>query len=109
MSAKGKPRRAGKPEAHRFYHRALDEAERIDLETARRIEGLDDEIAILRLRLRHALEEHPEDLHLMARGMELLIKAVSAKYRLSPRSRGDLADSIAGVLESAGSLLLPEA
>lgn len=95
--------------ARDFYGSALDAAERIQLEAASDIEGLDEEIALLRTKLREVVAEHPQNLPLMLRGIELLVKAVSARYRLSKRAEQDLAESIAGVVRGVGGLLLPEA
>lgn len=104
------PGRRGRrrPNPRLFYEQALTEAECFDLETARQVEGLDEEIALLRLRLRRALKEHPEDMQLMTKGIELLVKAVAARYRLSPKARRDLADNLAAVVEKVGGLLYPE-
>ena len=95
--------------AREFYASALEEAERIELEEAAEIEGLDEEIAVLRVKLRKALVEHPEDRQLMMRGIELLVKAVSARYRLSKQAQEDLAESIDGVIRGVGGALMPEA
>jgi hypothetical protein len=91
-----------------FYEKALSEAERLDLPEARQMEGLDEEIAVMRVRLKQALRERPEDMQLISRGLNLLVKAVAAKYRLSPKARKDLLDSIAGVVEGIGTVLYPE-
>jgi hypothetical protein len=95
-------------EAQGFYEEALSEAERLDLPEARQMEGLDEEIAVMRVRLKRVLEERPEDVQLIAKGLALLVKAVAAKYRLSPKARKDLSDSIAGVVEGIGAALYPE-
>src|SRR3989304_5973339 len=80
-------RQAGRQAAARnFYRRALDDAERLDLERAQGIEGLDDEIALMRVRLKRAVEEHPQDLQLLVKGLEILMRAVGARYRLSPQA-----------------------
>ena len=44
-----------------FYHDGLSKAERVDLERAAEVENLDEEIAVLRVRLKTALKERPED------------------------------------------------
>jgi len=44
-----------------FYHDGLSKAERVDLERAAEVENLDKEIAVLRVRLKTALKERPED------------------------------------------------
>jgi hypothetical protein len=81
VAVKSAPR-SGKPSARRFYADALSEAERADLPVALEIEGVDEEIALLRLRIRTALEEHPDDLPLMFKGVDLLAKMVATRYRL---------------------------
>lgn len=91
-----------------FYESAMDEAERNLLPDARKIEGLDEEIAVLRVKLRSAVKQRPENLPLMLRGIDLLVKAVSARYRLSKQSEAALADSLAGVIRGVGGELMPE-
>jgi hypothetical protein len=93
--------------ARNFYRHSVDRAERLDLERAHKVEGLDDEIALTRVRLKRAIEEHPEDMQLLAMGMDILVRAVATRYRLSPKSRKDLADSLAATLNSLGDQLLP--
>jgi hypothetical protein len=93
--------------ARNFYRQALGQAERLDLEQAQEIEGLDDEIALMRVRLKRAVEEHPEDVQLVVKGLDILVRAVGARYRLSPKSRKDLAENLAAALNSLGDQLLP--
>ena len=104
MAAAAKRARAA---AGNFYRQALDQADRLDLERAQEIEGLDDEIALLRVRLKRAVEEHPQDVQLLVKGLDILMRAVGARYRLSPKSRRDLADNLAATLNSLGDQLLP--
>ncbi len=102
-SGKGKKRRG------RFYEAALTEMERLLLSEARELEGLDEEIALLRVKLLTALSEQPQnyELHLKQAGM--LVKAVSARYKLGEKAQQDLYDSIDGVLKNLGVNLLPPA
>ena len=104
------PRRAQRREklAQDFYGSALDAAEQIELEAASDVEGLDREIALLRMKLREAVSERPEELELMLRGMTTLVNAVSARFRLSKRAEEELTASIAGVMRGVGGLLSPE-
>ena len=97
------------PEPGAFYEEALSRAERVRLSRARQLQGLDEEIALLRVRLGRLAEEQPENVELLIKGIGMLVRAVSAKYRLSPRSEKDLYQSLLGVLEGVGSVLLPEA
>jgi hypothetical protein len=94
--------------AANFYASVLDRAERAEIGDAAAVEGLDDEVALLRVRLRRALAERPEDYALMLKGIALLVRAVAARYRLSPASRRDLSDSLAATIEQIGAALFPE-
>ncbi len=97
----------GRASLSNFYQEALTEAEQLELSQAQDVEGLDQEIAVLRVRLKAALREHPQDLPLIAKGLDMLVKAVAARYRLSPKARRDLADNLGAVINSLGSLLHP--
>ncbi len=63
---------------------------------------------MLRVKLLTALDKHKEDIPLMLRGIDLLVKAVSARYRLSKQAEDDLAASLSNVLRGVGGLLAPE-
>ena len=91
-----------------FYRSALDEAEQLALDEAKKLDGLDEEIDLLRVKLWSAVKKRPDDLPLMLRGIALLVKAVSARYRLSKQAEDDLADSLAGVIRGVGGMLMPE-
>jgi hypothetical protein len=109
-TTEGKKKKRGRPPVVRdFYGSALDAAQQIELQEAADIEGIDKEIAVLRVKLREVLQREPKDLPLMLRGIELLVKAVSARYRLSKEAEEDLSESIAGVVRGVGGLLIPEA
>ncbi len=87
-----------------FYAAALSAAERADLPPAYRDEGLEQEIALLRLLVKRAVQEHSQDLPLMFRGIELLARAVAVRYRLSRKAERDLGANLAGVVRSLGDL-----
>jgi hypothetical protein len=91
-----------------FYRSALSAAERKHLPQARDVQGLDEEIAVLRLRLRSVLKEHPDNMKLMLKGVELLTRAISARYRLSKDAKADLSAKIKGVLSEIGGRVYPE-
>lgn len=82
-----------------FYAAALAAADRVALEEARTIEGLAEEIALLRVRLRHALADHADDTKLIETGMRLLIQSLLAHHRLSPKQAEDVTDAFGHLLE----------
>ena len=63
---------------------------------------------MLRVKLRSVVSKRKENIPLMLRGIDLLVKAVSARYRLSKKAEEDLSDSLAGVLRGVGGALMPE-
>lgn len=94
--------------AEDFYANALSRAERMRYSRAREVEGIDEEIALLRMKLRYLLEEHPDKVDLLFKGVNLLLRAVATRYKLSPKASDDLYQSIVGVLNGIGRELLPE-
>ena len=87
------------PKAKRFYEKALTQAERREFPVALEVEGVDQEIAVLRLRLRTALKHRPEDLQLMLRGVVMLVQALAAKYRLPKADQDAICDAVASEIE----------
>ena len=97
------------PSGPRFYASVLAEAERTALEAARQLEGLDEEIALLRVKLQSALAERPDDHDLLLKSVSLLVRAVATRYRIAGPAQEDLYQSIVGVLKGVGAALLPGA
>ena len=89
-----------------FYESALAAADELEaFEEARRVEGLDDEIALLRLKLRRQIGDDEVDPKLIQGGVRLLIQALLAQHRLSPQQAEHLGDAVAQVLEEFGEAL----
>lgn len=84
---------------HGFYSKVLDEAEQMELQEAADIEGLDDEIAILRLKLRHLLEEHPDRVDLQTQLANTLARLIRTRYNITPEQKNTLKEAIATVLK----------
>ncbi len=98
-----------------LYHSALDEAERLDFQRAVDLEGLDDEIAILRLQIKALLqEEGSPDLDQLVKVTNALARLVSTRYNISKHDKKGIKDAIGNVLRdiavplgiSAGTKLL---
>lgn len=91
-------------EAAGFYEEALTEAERLRLPRARGVEGIDDEIALLRVRLLGYAQKNPENMEVLMKGVALLVRAVATRYRLSPKSQEDLMENLIGVAQGLGQI-----
>ena len=90
-----------------FYDSVLEAADRHDFHVAREVEGLDEEVALLRLQLRRALADRDGDVDpkVLHSGVRLLVQALLAQHRLSPRQAEHLGDAVANVLEEFGEVL----
>ena len=99
---------AGKDTKKGFYADALSESESRRLSEARSIEGLDEEIALLRVRLSTIIKDQPENTELMLKSVGMLVKAIATRYRLSKKAQDNLADAITSVLREVGGALYPE-
>jgi hypothetical protein len=67
----------------RFYEEVLTVAEQGEIGAALAVEGLDEEVAALRIRLKKALKASPGNLRLVLQGMDVLRRMVATKYELS--------------------------
>jgi len=108
VASAASPPKAGRS-AKAFYGGVVKEIEQ--LEAARELEGLDEEIAVLRVLLKNELQklkDDPDRLQFVTKSFDLLVKAVAARYRLSPKARRDLTESLEGVSRELGSQLYPE-
>lgn len=96
MAAKGKGERKGRPRG--FYSRALDEAEKLELEEASHVEGIDEEIALLRVKLRKLLEEQPERIDLHFEAANIIARLVRTRYQITKEQKKSLKEAIQKVL-----------
>ena len=87
---------------HGFYSRVLTQAELLSLQQAVSVEGLDAEIAILRLKICHLLVRDPDNLDLMIRASSILARLVRVKYQLCPQQRKGLKQSIGNIMREIG-------
>ena len=95
------------PTRSSFYDSVLEAADRHDFHVAREVEGLDDEVALLRMQLRRALADHDGDVDpkVLQSGVRLLVQALLAQHRLSPKQADHLGEAVANVLEEFGEVL----
>ncbi len=88
-----------------FYERKILADDLI--EEARKVAGIDEEIAMMRARIKKHGDDHPEDLAVIIRGTRLLVQAVSARYRMNPAVTAEFSDSFTELLRSLSDQLLP--
>ena len=81
-----------------FYARVLDEAGKLDLQTASGVEGIDDEIALLRVTIKSILEKEPENIRMIMQATNTLADLVKTRYRINKEQRQGLKEAIGNVL-----------
>jgi hypothetical protein len=81
-----------------FYGPALGETRNLVLEEAGGVEGLDQEIALLRLRLRDLLTQCPDKIELHLRTANAIAGMVKIRYSISKEQKKSLREAITRVL-----------
>ena len=81
-----------------FYSRVLDEAEQLDFELASDVNGIDDEIALLRVKIKSILGDEPKNLKLLVEATNALERLVRTRYRITKEQRKGLKEAIGSVL-----------
>jgi len=100
----GEKRKRGAPPGnknavkHGFYSQALHEAERVTLEQAVAVEGVDEEIALLRYKLAELLQNYPDRIDLQVETASAIARLVRTRYQISKEQKKSLKEAIARVL-----------
>ena len=98
-SGAGRKRRSPKETRQaEFYAKVLDEAERLDFELASGVNGIDDEIALLRVKIKSILEHDPENVKLIMQATNALERLIRTRYKISKEQRKGLKEAIGNVL-----------
>jgi len=84
---------------HGFYSDVLDESQQRDFEEATQIQGIDEEIALLRVKIKSLVEHNPENLRLIMQAVNALSKLVMTKYNISKEDKQGLKEAITSVLK----------
>ncbi|MHB8377056.1 MAG: hypothetical protein ACYDEB_08890 [Dehalococcoidia bacterium] len=90
----------------RFYRAAVEDA--AALVEAAEVTGVDEELALLRVKLREHLRERPQDYELLLKGVRLIAHVVAARYRMSPARADELAGTLADTIRLVGGQFFPE-
>jgi len=95
---RGAPKGNQNARKHGFYSKVLDEVEQLDLELASGVEGIDDEIALLRVKIKSLLEHDPENIRLIMQATNTLARLVRTRYNIAKEQRKGLKEAIGNVL-----------
>jgi len=86
---------------HGFYSGTLSPAETSQLWNITNLEGVDPEIAFIRVKLQSSLQYDPGNRRVIREASRLLVKWYSANYRLDPTDRNYLKTVVGNLLEIA--------
>ena len=98
MAKRGAPKGNQNARKHGFYSRALSEAEKVELEEASLVEGIDQEIAFLRLKLKELAEHDPDRIDLHLEAANTIARLVRTRYQISKEQKKSLKEAIHKVL-----------
>ena len=96
---RGAPKGNQNARKHGFYSKVFDEAEQLDFELATGVEGIDDEIAVLRVKIKSLLKHDPENIKLIMQATNTLARLVRTRYNISKEDKKGLKEAIANVLK----------
>ena len=96
---RGAPKGNRNARKHGFYSKVLDEAEQLDFELASGVEGIDDEIALLRVKIKSLLENEPDNVRLIMQVTNALERLIRTRYNITKDQRKGLKEAIGNVLK----------
>jgi hypothetical protein len=95
---RGAPKGNQNARKHGFYSKVLDEAERLDFEYATGVEGIDDEIALIRVKIKSLVAHDPNNIKLIMQATNTLARLVRMRYNISKKDKKGLKEAISNVL-----------
>ena len=95
---RGAPKGNQNARKHGFYSRVLDEAEQLDFELASGVEGIDDEIALLRVKVKSLIAHDPDNIKLIMQATNTLAGLVKTRYNITKEQKKGLKEAIGNVL-----------
>jgi hypothetical protein len=95
---RGAPKGNQNARKHGFYSKVLDESEQLDFALATGVEGIDDEVALLRVKIKSLVAHDPDNIALIMQAINTLARVVSTRYNLSKKDKKGLKEAIGNVL-----------
>jgi hypothetical protein len=68
---------------HGFYAKVLNAAEKRDITIAQGINGIDDEVALLRVKIKKVIENDPENVRLLLEATRTLASLLKDRYNIN--------------------------
>jgi uncharacterized protein YjcR len=84
---------------HGFYSKVVTAAQKRELQVAYNVEGIDEEIALMRVKIRSVLEKDPENIKLLMAATTTLAGLLKANVVLNKNQKKSVAASIGKVIQ----------
>ena len=82
---------------HGFYSPVMTEEERLNFIQATEVQGLDSEIALLRVKIQSLVARDPDDLKLITQVTNALCRLIMTKYNIGKNDKQGLKEAIENV------------
>ena len=90
---------------HAFYSQILNESQKVQLKEAHEVEGIDEEIAILRVKFLTLMKEHPDRIDLQTTAANSIARLVTTRHIISRNDKKGLKTAITKVFDEIGAPL----
>ncbi len=101
----GAPKGNQNARKHAFYSQILNESQKIQLKEAHAVEGIDEEIAILRVKFLTLMREHPDRIDLQTTAANSIARLVTTRHIISRNNANGLKAAITKVFDEIGAPL----
>ncbi len=99
LKQRGAPKGNQNARKHGFYSRVLDDEEARDYEIATEVEGIDEEIALLRVKIKSLIANDPQNIKLITQALNALERLIRTKFNIKREDKLSLSSAIGNVLK----------
>jgi len=96
---RGAPKGNQNARKHGFYSKVLNEAEQMDFKLASGVDGIDDEIALLRVKIKSLIAHDPENITLIMQATNILARLIKTRYNITKEHKKGLKEAIGNVFK----------
>jgi hypothetical protein len=87
---------------HGYYSDVLDSDQLREYEEAINVEGLDEEIALMRVKIKSICEKDSENLKLLTLAINALVKMIIVKYGIDKNDKKTLVETVGNIFKNYG-------
>jgi len=95
----GAPKGNHNSRTHGFYVKALNEEERLNFQLATEVEGLDSEIALMRVKIQSLVAREPDNLKMITHAVTALAKVIMTKFNISKSDKKTFTEAMENALK----------